>query len=117
MFPSPNGRAEEQLIKHNEKIMVTEYHKEKTVFQKQNLKPWEDYDLTNRKFKVGAMKKVSEERQLSELRNKLDEQKEYFTKEIKTLKKNQTEILKLKNLSEVNTPESTGNNCQYLQMI
>lgn len=99
--------------------MVTQYHKEKTVFQKQNLKPWEDYDLTNREFKVGVVKKLNElqensERQLSELRNEFDEQKEYFTKEIKTLKKNQTEVLKLKNLSEENnTPES---NCQYLQM-
>lgn len=39
------------------------------------------------------MKKLSEieknsERQFSEPRNKTDEQKEYFTKEIKTIKKN-----------------------------
>ena len=43
------------------------------------------------------MKKVSKlqensERQFNELRNKIKEHKEYFTKEIKTLKKNQIEF-------------------------
>ena len=48
------------------------------------------------------MKKLSElqessERQFNELRNKINEQKKYSTKESETLKKNQTEILELKN--------------------
>ena len=37
------------------------------------------------------------ERQVNELRNKINEQREYFTKEIGIIKKNQTEILELKN--------------------
>ena len=41
------------------------------------------------------MKKVNKlhensERQFNELRNKINEQKEYFTKELETLKRNQT---------------------------
>ena len=37
------------------------------------------------------------QRWFKELRNKINEQKEYFTKEIGTLKQNQTEILATKN--------------------
>ena len=48
------------------------------------------------------MKKLNElqensERQFNEVRNKINDQKEYFTKETETLKMNQTEILELKN--------------------
>ena len=48
------------------------------------------------------MKKFSEvqensKRQVNECRNKIYEQREYFMKETEILKKNQTEILELKN--------------------
>ena len=48
------------------------------------------------------MKKFSKlqensKRQVNECRNKIDEQREYFMKETEILKKNQTEILELKN--------------------
>ena len=36
------------------------------------------------------------ERQLSKLRNKISEQKEYFTKQAEIMRKTQTKILKLK---------------------
>ena len=62
----------------------------------------EDYNLTDREFKIAVVKKLNKlqensERQSSELRNKINEQKEYFTKEIGILKKNKTEILEMKN--------------------
>ena len=52
----------------------------------------EVYNLTDREFKIAVMKKLNElqensERQFKELRNKIDEQKEYFIKETDTLKK------------------------------
>lgn len=54
-------------------------------------------------------------RQFNEFRNMVNKQKEYFTKEIRTQKEHQTEILKLKNsLSEVNALESIGQNCHCL---
>ena len=73
-----------------------------TIPQKENynspgtkLKVTEYCDLTGREFKIALMKKLNElqensERQFSELRNKISEQKEYFTKDVETLKKNQT---------------------------
>uniref|UniRef100_A0A9L0SGW0 L1 transposable element RRM domain-containing protein n=1 Tax=Equus caballus TaxID=9796 RepID=A0A9L0SGW0_HORSE len=63
----------------------------------------EDYNLTGREFKIAVVKKLelqeNSERQFNKLRNKINEQKEYFTKEINTLrkKKKQTEILEMKN--------------------
>ena len=53
----------------------------------------EDYNLTEKEFKIVVTKKFNElqensERQFNKLRNKINEQKEYFTKESKTLKKN-----------------------------
>ena len=72
------------------------------VSQKENgnspetkVKVMEDYDLTDREFKIAVMKKLSKlqenlERHFNELRNKINEQKEYITKETETLKKNQT---------------------------
>ena len=52
----------------------------------------EDYNLTDREFKIAVIKKLSEfqenpERQFSELRNKMNEQKDYFTKDNEALKK------------------------------
>ena len=37
------------------------------------------------------------DRQFNELRKQINRENEYFTKEIETLKKNQTEILEVKN--------------------
>ena len=61
----------------------------------------EDCNLTDREFKTTFMKKFNElqensERQFNELRNKINEQKEYFTKEFEMLK-NPREILEMKN--------------------
>lgn len=52
-------------------------------------------DLSDREFNVAVMGILSglqenSERQFCELRNKIYEQKEYFIKEIETLKRNQT---------------------------
>ena len=51
------------------------------------------------------------EKQFNELGNKMNEQKECFTKETEIIEKNQTEILELKNsINETkNALESTGN--------
>ena len=52
----------------------------------------EIYNLNDREFKIVVMKKLNElqensERWFNELRNKINGQKGYFTKEIKTLKR------------------------------
>ena len=72
-----------------------------TIFQKRN-KVTEYCDQIDREYKIAVMKKLNvlqenSERQFSEFRNKINDQKEYFTEEIKTLLKNQAEILELKN--------------------
>ena len=59
-------------------------------------------NLSDREFKIAVKKKLNElqensERQFNELRNEINEQKEYFTKEIETEKK-QTEILDMRNI-------------------
>lgn len=56
------------------------------------LKVTEDWDLTDREFKIDVMKKFSElyeksERQFNELKNKINELKEYFTKKMDIFKK------------------------------
>ena len=61
--------------------------------------------------------KISE-RQFNELRNKIHEQKEYFTKDVETLKnKKQTEVLELKNsINEMkNALGSAGNRADHLE--
>lgn len=62
----------------------------------------EEYDLNDREFKIAVVKKTQQDtrklRQFTELRNINKEQKEYFTKEFGTLKKNQIEIREPKNL-------------------
>lgn len=50
---------------------------------------------SNKEFKIAIMKRVNKlqensERQFNELRNKINEQKEFFTKEIEIKKKKQT---------------------------
>ena len=57
-----------------------------TILQKPN-KVTEYCNLTVREFKIAVIKKLNElqensERQLNELRNKINEQKEFLTKEI-----------------------------------
>ena len=56
-------------------------------------------------------------RQLNKLRKKFNEHKVYFTKEIETLKKNQTEILELKNsINEMkNVSGSSGNRVELIE--
>ena len=66
-------------------------------------------------FKVAVIKKLADakensERQFKELRNEIDEQKQYFTKKTKLQEMNQTKMLQLKNsIKETNPAESTGN--------
>ena len=52
----------------------------------------EYFILTVKEFKIAVVKKFNEqwERQINELMNKVNEQKEYFTKETETLKKKET---------------------------
>lgn len=57
-----------------------------------------DCDLNDSELKIAVTNKLNgiqenSERQLSELRNKIIAQVEYFTEEIETIKKNQTELL------------------------
>ena len=57
----------------------------------------EDCDLTGEEFKTAVMKKPKEaranlDRQFNELRNKINEQKEYCTKETETQKKKKFSI-------------------------
>ena len=91
------------------------------VSQKENdnstetkLKVKEDCDLTDKEFKIAIMRKLSElqensERQFNELRNKINEQKEYFIQEIETLKKTQIPELKNSTNEMKNASESIGN--------
>ena len=55
--------------------------------------------------------------QKGNLRNKINEQKEYLTKEIGILKKNQTEILQLKNSKNEmkNALGCTGNKAGHME--
>ena len=86
------------------------------------LKVKEYCNLTDKEFKIGVLKKFIElwensERQFSELRNKINDQKEYFTEDIETLRKNQEEILELKNsINNIkNALESTGNTSDHME--
>ena len=70
------------------------------------------------------MKKLNEvqkntNRQFNELRNKTNKQNEYFTKEIETLKKNQIEILEMKNsIKEIkNEVKTIGNRAEQIEEI
>lgn len=54
----------------------------------------------------------------SKLRNKVNEYEEYFIKEIKILKVNQTEITELKNsINDMKTLECTGKRDHMLENI
>ena len=82
----------------------------------------EDCDLTEKEIKIVVMKELNElqensERQFNELRNKINEQKEYFTKETRNSKKRNKQILELKNsINEMkNALESTGNKADHMQ--
>ena len=57
-----------------------------------NTEVTEIYNLSDREFKIVVIKKLNElqensERQFSELRNKINEQRKYFTEEIVIIKK------------------------------
>lgn len=64
-----------------------------TILQKTSIK---SQTLTDRKLKIVVVKKLGKPVQ-SQFRNKINGQTEYFTKETETLRKNQIEILELKN--------------------
>ena len=72
----------------NYSVMVEQ---KKMKLFKTKLEVTEDCNLTDNEFKIAVIKKLSElqensERQFNELTNKINEQKEYFTKEIETQK-------------------------------
>ena len=79
-------------------------------------------DLTDREFEIAVVKKLNQlqeysERQFSEFRSKINEQKQYFTKEMETLKRNQTEILNLRHsINEMkNALKSTGKRAGHMK--
>ena len=58
-------------------------------------------NLNYREFKIAVLKKNStrpkkRDMQFNELRKQINKQNEYFTKDIESFKKNQTEILEMK---------------------
>ena len=58
-------------------------------------------DVSGREFKVAILKILNKmwentDRQFSALRKQINEKSEHFTKEIETLKNNQTEILEMR---------------------
>ena len=92
-----------------------------TILQKPKLKITEYCDLTDTEYKIAVMKKLNElqeksERQFNELRNKTNNQREKFTKEIQTLKNNQTEIVKQKDsINEMKSSiENIGNRADHM---
>ena len=73
----------------------TSEQKENDMFSETNPEVTKMYNLNDRKFKKVIIKKLNEieensERQFTAFRNKINEQKKYFTKEIETLKKEKT---------------------------
>ena len=106
--------AEAQFIKHDEKLVIWYSQKENDNSPVTKLKGTGYCNLTYKEFKIAVMMKFNElqvnsERQFDELRNKMSKQKEFFTREIEILKKNQ--ILELKNsMNDMkNTLESLRN--------
>ena len=123
MFATSNALAEVQLIKHHENHSNMASQKENNNSPETKLKVTKNCDQTDREYKIALMKKLSElqenlEEQFTELRNKINNKKEtLFPKEIETLKKNQTEILELKDsINEMkNALESTGNRADHIE--
>ena len=90
---SPKRKSSSSTMRNHGNI-VSHTHKN-TNSPENKLKVMGDCVLTNREFEITVMKKLSKlqenlERHFNELRNKINEQKEYITKETETLKKNQT---------------------------
>lgn len=79
----------------------------------------ENSTLIDREFKVIFWKKLNklqENFKCNELRNKINAQNEYFTKEIDSLKQNQTEIMELRySINKMkNALENTGNKVDHM---
>lgn len=85
-----NVPAEAYLIKYikNQSRVISQKENENSPSTK--LKIIEDWDLIDKHFKIAVMKKLkikeNSERQFNELRNRINEQKEHFVKEIEILK-------------------------------
>ena len=84
--------SEEQLINHHENHGNTISQKENGNSPEIKLKTTEVCDITDRECKIAIMKKLNKlkeksEMMFSEIRNKINEQKEYLTKDIRTLKR------------------------------
>ena len=80
----------------------TANQKEKDKHPEINPKDTEIYNLKDREFNIAIIKKLkrlqgNSERQFNEIRNKVNEHREFFTKETETIRKNQSETLQMKN--------------------
>ena len=100
-------------MKHHEKLQQQFRSEGKWQFSRNQRRKHKNLQPNDRKFKIAVIKKLNElqensKRQFNELWNKINEQKEYFTKEIESLKENQTEIL------EMNTINGMKNNVESI---
>lgn len=88
MFTTLNARAEALFIKYYENHDNTILKKENDKFSSTEHKEKEYCDPTDKELKITFMKKFNElqensERQYNDLRNKMNEQKEYFNTRLK----------------------------------
>ena len=82
----------------------------------------EIYDINEREFKIAVLEILNQmreniDRRFSQLIKQLSKQNEYVTKDVETLKKNQTEILDMENsIKEMkNEVVSIGNGIKQIQ--
>lgn len=93
MFATSNAPAENNsssTLKNHSNVVS---QKENENSPEIKLKVMEDYHLTDREFKTTVMKKLnklqeSSEIELNKLRNEINEEKKYFTKDLKTSNRN-----------------------------
>ena len=93
-------------------ILTLLTRKKMTSAQKSILKS-EIYNLSDTEFKIVIIKKLNKlqedtERQFNDLRNKINEQREFFTKEIEIIKK-------IRNVEDENTMKETKKNLESLK--
>ena len=82
------------------KYVKTPDKKEKDKHPEINPEGTEVYNLNHREFKMAIIKNSisyeNSERPFNEIRNKINERREFFTKEIETIKKKRSEMLEMK---------------------
>ena len=77
--------AKDQFFQHHEELSNTSEQKENDDFPETNPEVTEMYNLNFREFKIVIIKKLNKlqeksERQFNEVKNKINEEKEFFTK-------------------------------------